>query len=61
MNKQIRKSMTLEDLAMYIKDLHRMGFVTEHVGEDKQIHYKLTDLGVKSGLQDLPEVKIKKR
>lgn len=60
MNNQTKKSMTLDDLSMYIKDLHRMGFVTEHVEDDK-IHYKLTDLGIKSGLQDLPQMKIKKR
>lgn len=49
--------MSLEDLAMYIKDLHRMGFVSEYVGEDDKPCYKLTELGIKSGLQELPQVK----
>jgi len=44
--------MTLGDLTMYLEDLIRMGFVSEHMGEEGQLYYKLTDLGVKSGLED---------
>jgi len=39
---------------MYLKDLVRMGFVFEHVGEDGKLYYELTELGKKSGLGDLP-------
>lgn len=59
MEKIQKKSMSLEDLAMYIKDLHKMGFVSETMDDDK-LCYKLTDLGKQSGLQDLP-IEIKKK
>ena len=60
MEKIQRKSMTLKDLAMYIKDLHRMGFVSESLEGDR-LCYKLTDLGKKSGLEDLPIMISKKK
>jgi len=44
-----KKSMSLEDLSMYIEDLKRMGFVSEYV-KNGQKHYTLTELGLKSGL-----------
>jgi len=49
-----KKSMTLGDLTMYLEDLIRMGFVSEHMGEEGKLNYKLTELGIKSGLEDLP-------
>jgi|CXWL01.1.fsa_nt_gi DNA-binding PadR family transcriptional regulator len=49
-----KKSIALGDLMMYLQDLVRMGFVFEHVGEDGKLYYKLTELGKKSGLEDLP-------
>jgi DNA-binding PadR family transcriptional regulator len=50
----LKNSITLGDLTMYLKDLVRMGFVFEHVDEDGKLYYKLTELGEKSGLGDLP-------
>lgn len=44
-----KKSMSLEDLSMYIEDLKRMGFVSEYF-KNGQKYYQLTDLGQKSGL-----------
>ena len=44
-----RKTMSLEDLSMYIEDLKRMGFVSEYLENGKKF-YKLTEQGVKSGL-----------
>jgi DNA-binding PadR family transcriptional regulator len=50
----LKNSIALGDLMMYLKDLVRMGFVFEHVGEDGKLYYELTELGKKSGLGDLP-------
>ena len=44
-----KKSMSLEDLSMYLEDLKRMGFVSEYI-KNGQKYYKLTELGIKSGL-----------
>jgi len=44
-----KKSMSLDDLSMYIEDLKKMGFVSEHLKNGKK-SYQLTDLGKKSGL-----------
>ena len=49
-----KKSMTLGGLTMYLEDLVRMGFVSEQKGKDGKFGYKLTELGIKSGLKDLP-------
>ena len=54
MKKTQKKSMTLGTLTMYLKDLAKMGFVSEHVGDDGKQYYELTELGKKSGLADLP-------
>jgi hypothetical protein len=58
---QHKKSMTLGDLTMYLEDLLRMGFVSESMGDDGKLRYKLTELGIKSGLQELPSVRTKIR
>jgi len=44
-----KKSMSLEDLSMYLEDLKRMGFVSEYI-KNGQKYYELTELGIKSGL-----------
>ena len=49
-----KKSINLETLTMYLEDLIRMGFVTAHMGKDGVLDYKLTDIGIKSGLTSLP-------
>ena len=49
-----KKSMTLGDLTMYLEDLTRMGFVSKNMREDGKLDYNLTELGIKSGLKDLP-------
>ena len=46
--------MSLEDLSMYIEDLIRMGFVSQHEKGGRKF-YKLTPLGKKSGLVELPQ------
>ena len=46
--------MNLEDLLMYHEDLIKMGFISEKMGEDGLASYKLTELGIKSGLESLP-------
>jgi len=45
--------MSLGDLTIYLEDLIRMGFVTEHVGKDGQLYYRLTELGKKTGMESL--------
>ena len=50
-----RKSIQLGDLAMYLEDLLKMGFVSEDKNEKGEITYKLTELGRMSGLKDIPE------
>jgi len=47
------KPMSLGDLTIYLEDLIRMGFVTEHVGKDGQLYYRLTELGKKTGMESL--------
>ena len=44
--------MTLEDLSLYIDDLMKMGFVTEQKNKEGKTDYKLTELGIKSGLNN---------
>ena len=50
-----KNSMTLEELASYLDDLIRMGFVSEHFDEDGKKYHKLTDMGKRSGLEELPK------
>lgn len=47
-----KKSMNLENLAAYVEDLLKMGFVSQYVDEKGNQKYKLTKLGEKSGLKD---------
>ena len=54
-----KKSMTLGGLTVYLEDLVQMGFVYEHC-KDGKVYYKLTEMGVKSGLKDLPKMKSQK-
>ena len=44
--------MSLDTLTMYLDDLIRMGFVSKQEGKDGKPYYKLTELGLKSGLRD---------
>jgi len=53
MNERHKKSMTLGDLTVYLEDLARMGFVSEHMDEDGRLRHRLTELGIKMGLGDL--------
>ena len=55
-----KKSMTLGGLTVYLEDLIQMGFVTEY-SKDEKLHYKLTEIGVKSGLKDFPKAKSQKK
>ena len=48
-----KRSMSLGDLIMYLEDLFRMGLVSKQQSEDGKLNYKLTELGEKSGLEDL--------
>ena len=48
-----RESIRLGDLTMYIDDLLKMGFISQQKDEDGKNFYKLTDLGIKSGLKDI--------
>ena len=55
-----KKSMTLGGLTVYLRDLVQMGFVCEY-NKDGKVYYKLTEIGVKSGLKDLPKMKFQKK
>ncbi len=55
-----KKSMTLGGLTVYLKDLVQMGFVCEY-NKDGKVYYKLTEIGVKSGLKDLTKMKFQKK
>jgi len=46
-----KKSMALGNLTMYLIDLIKMGFVSEHTDDKGTQYYKLTELGEKSGLK----------
>ena len=46
--------MELQDLKMYLEDLLRMGFVSKQIDSEGKPHYTLTDLGLQSGMKDLP-------
>jgi predicted transcriptional regulator len=48
-----KKPMMLGDTTMYLENLVKMGFVSKHVSGEKT-SYMLTELGEKSGLEDLP-------
>ena len=48
-----RKTMTLGKLTMYLGDLIKMGLVSEQIDSNGKQHYKLTELGKKSGLKGL--------
>jgi len=48
------KSMTIENLKRYLNDLIKMGLVSEHIDESGNQNYKITKLGEKSGLEELP-------
>ena len=55
--RQARKnSITIEGLSAYLKDLVQMGFVSEF-SKNGKLYYKLTEIGLKSGLKDLPKKK----
>ncbi len=60
MKQEQKKSMTLGGLTVYLGDLVQMGFVSEY-NKDGKLYYKLTGMGVKSGLKDLPKVKSQKK
>jgi hypothetical protein len=47
-----KKSMSIGNLSIYRNDLIKMGFISEHVDDIGTQYYKLTKLGVKSGLKD---------
>jgi predicted transcriptional regulator len=59
MRQERKKSMTLGGLTVYLEDLVQMGFVCEYC-KDEKVYYKLTEMGVKSGLRDLPKMKSQK-
>jgi predicted transcriptional regulator len=59
MRQERKKSMTLGGLTVYLEDLVQMGFVYEYC-KDEKVYYKLTEMGVKSGLRDLPKMKSQK-
>ena len=40
-----KRSMTLGYLTVYLKDLIKMGFVSEHIDDKGNQIYKLTELG----------------
>jgi predicted transcriptional regulator len=42
--------MTLDGLTIYLEDLIKMGFVSKNY-KNKKAHYKLTQLGIRSGLK----------
>ena len=46
-----KKSMSLEDLSMYLEDLKKMGFVSEYLKDGKK-YFQLTEMGKKSGLNN---------
>jgi len=54
-----KKSMTLGGLTVYLRDLVQMGFVCEY-NKDGKVYYKLTEMGVKSGLKDFSKIKSSK-
>jgi predicted transcriptional regulator len=59
MKQSQKESMTLGGLAVYLENLIKMGFVSEY-NKDGKVYYKLTEMGVKSGLKDLPKMKSRK-
>ena len=60
MRQEQKKSMTLGGLTVYLEDLVQMGFVSEY-NKDGKRYYKLTEMGVKSGLRDLSKMKSQKK
>ena len=50
--KKEEKAISLENLGIYRNDLIKMGFVSEHVDENGNSYFKLTELGKKSGLKE---------
>jgi predicted transcriptional regulator len=54
-----KRPMTLDGLIVYLEDLMKMGFVSKNYKNEKA-YYKLTDLGIRSGLKDLPTTKSQK-
>jgi predicted transcriptional regulator len=55
MNETQKRPMTLDGLTVYLEDLMKMGFVSKYY-KNKKVYYKLTDLGLRSGLKDLPTI-----
>jgi len=60
MKQEQKKPMTLGGLTVYLEDLVQMGFLSEYT-KDGKLYYKLTEMGVKSGLKDLSKVKSQKK
>ena len=48
-----KKTMTIGRLTVYLGDLIKMGLVSEQTDDKGKQHYKLTELGEKSGLEGL--------
>ncbi len=48
-----KKSMNLGNLTMYLEDLVKMGFASEHIDAQGKQQFQLTELGKKSGLEGL--------
>ena len=59
MRQSQKKSMTLGGLTVYLENLVKMGLVSE-CNKDGKMYYKLTEMGVKSGLKDFSKVKSRK-
>ena len=55
-----KQSMTLGGLTVYLEDLIQMGLVSKF-SKNGKYHYKLTEMGIKSGLKDLPKGKSQKK
>jgi predicted transcriptional regulator len=55
-----KRTMTLDGLTIYLEDLIKMGFVSKNY-KNKKAHYKLTQLGIRSGLKDLPTINPQKK
>lgn len=52
MNQPQRNSIQLANLVMYTEVLLKMGFISQHKNESGKNYYKLTSLGIQSGLKN---------